>query len=244
MGLTPKLVVSEVADRTLSDVPLELPPNVVQVWKQLLAPAGTVETCLELLPTDERERAARYRLGGPRNDFIVTRGTLRFLIARYLRRAPQELTFTYTQFGKPLLKGQSDLCFNVSHTDGLALLAFVRRREIGVDVEKIRPETDVRQLASRFFSARERHDLEHLRGDELQAAFFRCWTRKEAYIKAKGSGLSIPLDEFDVSVNASESQVLLATGLDPTEASRWILRDVPVTPGYAAALAVSKDMEN
>ena len=96
-------------------------------------------------------------------------------------------------------------------------------------------------MAERFFSAYECHVLEHLSGDELHAAFFRCWTRKEAYIKAKGEGLSLPLHEFDVSIGPNEPQALLATRPDPLEAGHWILRDVPVPAGYAAALAVREN---
>ena len=129
--------------------------------------------------------------------------------------------------------------FNVSHTDGLALLAFVRTRDIGVDVEKIKAATDAKKLAERFFSDRERSFLESLSGEELHAAFFRCWTRKEAYVKARGEGLSLPLHQFDVSVAEDEPQALLATRPDPSEADRWVLRDLPTSPGYAAALAVA-----
>jgi 4'-phosphopantetheinyl transferase len=233
----------------------ELPPDVVNVCvRSLHVPASVERACYELLSAEERERAERYRVERPRKDFIVTRATLRSLAAAYLGTTPLELSFRYSKYGKPILDGAfdlrsldlglndlrvNDLRFNVSHTEGLALIAFVRTHEIGIDVERIRPEPDVRKLAERFFSLHERHALEKLSGDELQAAFFRCWTRKEAYVKARGEGLSLPLHQFDVSVAADESQALLATRPDPSEASRWILRDLPTRPGYAAALAVA-----
>ena len=232
----------------------ELPPGVVNVWvRSLDVPASVERACYELLSAEEHERAARYRVQRPRKDFIVTRATLRSLAAAYLGTTPLDLSFRYSKYGKPILDEPSDLRFldrrlkdlrfndlrfNVSHTEGLALIAFVRTHEIGIDVEKIRPQPDVGKLAERFFSLHERHSLERLSGDELQAAFFRCWTRKEAYVKARGEGLSLPLDQFDVSVAADESQALLATRPDPSEACRWILRDLPTSPGYAAALAV------
>jgi 4'-phosphopantetheinyl transferase len=233
----------------------ELPSDVVNVWARSLdVPASVEKACCELLSMEEHERAARYRVERPRKDFIVTRATLRSLAAAYLGTTPLQLSFRYSKYGKPILDGAfdlrsldlgfndlrfNDLRFNVSHTEGLALIAFVRTHEIGIDVERIRPQPDVRKLAERFFSLHERHSLERLSGDELQAAFFRCWTRKEAYVKARGEGLSLPLQQFDVSVAADESQALLATRPDPSEASRWILRDLPTGPGYEAALAVA-----
>jgi len=217
-----------------------LPFNVVHAWwRSLRAQATAVQACYELLSREERERASRYRVEGPRDDFVLTRGTLRSLLAGYLQRTPQELTFQPTEYGKPFIAGPCDLRFNVSHTDGLALLAFVRQREIGVDVERIRPEPDAQKLAERFFSVYERRALENLDGDDLQTAFFRCWSRKEAYIKARGEGLSLALDQFDVSIEANESRVLLATRPDPSEASRWVVRDVAARAQYAAAVAVA-----
>lgn len=220
-----------------SGVP-ELLPDGVDVWTCSLQTAPSVENaCYELLSPEERDRASRYRAGKPRTDFVLTRGNLRSLVARYLAVAPHHVAFGFSSHGKPFLHGPSDLRFNVSHTDGLALLAFVRTHEIGIDVEKITPEPDVRKLAERFFSIHERRALEPLAGEELRAAFFRCWTRKEAYVKARGEGLSVPLHEFDVSVAAGDNRALLATRPDPTEAQRWTLQDLRTAPGYAAALA-------
>lgn len=218
----------------------DLQPDVVNVWIRSLQVSSTIEsTCYEALTLEERERAARYRVGRPRNDFILTRGMLRSLLAHYAGITPQELSLRYSEYGKPIVDGTFDLRFNVSHTDGLALIAIVLAREIGIDVEKISAATDARQLAERFFSVRECHFLEYLSGEELQAAFFRCWTRKEAYVKARGEGLSLPLHQFDVSVAPNESRALLATRPDPSEAGRWILQDLPVSHGYVAALAVA-----
>jgi 4'-phosphopantetheinyl transferase len=219
----------------------DLPPDVVHVWiRPLQVPLAVELAHYELLSPEELQRAARFRTGSPRLDFILTRGTLRSLAGPYLGIEPQHVSFRYSEYGKPLLEGAFDLRFNVSHTDGLALVAFVRTRDIGVDVEKIKAATDARKLAERFFSDRECSFLENLSGEELHAAFFRCWTRKEAYLKARGEGLSLPLHQFDVSVAEDEPQALLATRPDPTEADRWLLRDLPASPAYAAALAVAE----
>ncbi len=210
------------------------------MWIRTLEVSPALErSCYELLSSEERERAARYRAGKPRDNFILTRGTLRSLVATCVGAKPQELSFRYSEYGKPLLDGSFDLRFNVSHTDGLALIALGKTREIGVDVEKITAAPDFKKLAARFFSARERDSLEQLSGEELPTAFFRCWTRKEAYVKARGEGLSLPLHQFDVSVAPSETQALLATRPDPAEASRWALQDLPVSNGYVAALATA-----
>jgi 4'-phosphopantetheinyl transferase len=122
-------------------------------------------------------------------------------------------------------------------------MAFVMRRTIGIDVENLVRGVDAQRLAERFFSERERQALRPLRGDELQAAFFRCWTRKEAYIKAKGDGLSLALHEFDVSIAEQDRDALLATRPDPTEAARWTVCDVPMGTGYVAAVAVAARTE-
>src|SRR5271157_1774044 len=232
--------VRDCCDLTEGVVP-GLGPDVVHVWMRRLQVAPALEADLyALLSPDEREQAARYRVERARRDFILTRGTLRSLIAGYLGKAPQGLVLKRTHYGKPFLDGPFDLRFNVSHTEGLALLAFVGKREIGIDVEKIRPQPDAAKLAERFFSTRERRDLAHLSGSDLQKAFFRCWSRKEAYIKARGDGLSLPLNQFDVSVAADASRVLLATRPDSSEAGRWVVRDVTTSPEYAAAVAVAE----
>lgn len=239
MGPSTQVEICEVREATLDVDSAELPPNAVHVWqRRLLMPASAVEACYQLLSAEEREKALRYRVERPRSDYILTRGTLRSLIAKYLGQPSQTLVFEYTKFGKPFLADPGDLRFNVSHTDGLALIAFARNREIGVDVEKLRLAPDARNLAERFFSSHERDHLNNLSGDELDAAFFRCWTRKEAYIKAQGEGLSLPLHQFDVSIEPNEMHALLATRPDPSEASRWCVCDVPLNQEYIAALAV------
>jgi 4'-phosphopantetheinyl transferase len=241
IGTRAKLDVSSVLDATRIEGRHELAPGVVHLWhRQLTAPLAEVNACYGLLSQEEKERAMRFRIDRPRTDFVLTRGTLRLLLAHYLNTSPQHVCFRYAAQGKPALVGESELYFNASHTEGLALMAFAHRRAIGVDVENLERKIEVGRLAERFFSEREKQALKQLRGDELQAAFFRCWTRKEAYIKAKGDGLSLPLDQFDVSITADDRDALLATRPDPAEATRWTIRDVAVGAGYAAAVAVAE----
>ena len=218
-----------------------IPAGVARIWHWPLdVSALEVADLKKVLSPDEMERAERYRFDQHRNEFILTRAVLRIVLASYTAQSPESLSFDYSAQGKPALKnGLPDLRFNVSHTEGLAVLALVREREIGVDAEKIRPQPDAQKLAKRFFSAREQLFLGKLSGDELQRAFFRCWTRKEAYIKAKGEGLSIPLHAFDVSLEEDQPAALVGTRPDPTEAGRWTLYDLSVGQGYAAALTVA-----
>jgi 4'-phosphopantetheinyl transferase len=217
-----------------------LPAGVVHLWKKSFhASPEEMERCFELLSREERTRAQRFLVEPPRRAFILTRGTLRLLLGKYLDRAPNDLSFRSTKFGKPFLNEGNELRFNVSHTDGVALLAFVSGPEVGVDVEKIRPVKDPQDLANRFFSVLERQKLNQLEHeDELHAAFFRCWTRKEAYIKGKGEGLSIPLYQFDVSIESGETQALIATRPEASEANRWLVRDICFDRSYAAAVAI------
>jgi 4'-phosphopantetheinyl transferase len=242
MGMASKtpVEISEVRDVTDIDGPGELREAVVHLWERHLDATSTeLSACHELLSTEEKERAQRFRVDRPRNVFVLTRGTLRRVLAHYLKREPEGIRFGYEAQGKPFLVGAGSLSFNVSHTDGLALIGIVRGRRIGVDVEKVNGDTEVRKLAERFFSGRERRDLTRLRGNALREAFFRVWTRKEAYIKATGEGLGLPLDQFDVSISAGDRDALRATRPDTLEAERWTISDVAIRSGYAAAVAVA-----
>lgn len=194
------------------------------------------------LTADECQRAERYIFEKDRTHFVVARGLLRVLLGRYLRQDPQHLRFTYGPHGKPALAtdtGGVALRFNVSHSHGLALYAITCGREVGVDVERIRPAVAQEKIAERFFSPREVTVLRALPTLLQAPAFFACWTRKEAYIKAKGDGLSLPLDQFDVSLAPGEPAALLHTTRDPQEAACWALQDLAPAPGYRAAVAVA-----
>jgi 4'-phosphopantetheinyl transferase len=147
----------------------------------------------------------------------------------------------YNAYGKPELAPDSNappLRFNLSHSHELALFGFAYGREIGIDIEYIRPTFAREQIAAQFFSPRENAALRLLAADQHALGFFNCWTRKEAYIKARGQGLSLPLDQFDVSLTPGEPAVLLQTRDIPQEAARWSLHALAPGPGYLAALAV------
>lgn len=218
----------------------------VHVWRASLEqPPGVAARLRLTLSEDERERAARFHFERDRVRFVIARAALRAVLGRYLDVPPGSLRFSYGAHGKPLLSpefvaesAEGGLEFNVSHSHTLALVAVARGRALGVDIERLRADAAERQIAERFFSAQEVAALCALPDAQQPRAFFDCWTRKEAYIKARGEGLSFPLDEFDVSLQPDAPAVLLGVRGDVREAARWSLRALDVEPGYAAALAV------
>ncbi len=205
----------------------------VHIWRIDLAKAGN----FELLSPDEKARAMRFRFATHRDRYISGRSFLRLTLARYVETAPERLDFEYTHFGKPFLK-DSKIRFNLSHSEDLGVLAITLGREIGVDVERIRQQKDILNVAERFFAAPERAALRSLPAPERAAGFYRCWTRKEAYIKARGDGLSLDLNSFVVSLLPQEPAALLAANDGPDEVSRWRMFTLDLHPKYAAALAV------
>jgi 4'-phosphopantetheinyl transferase len=224
------------------DGPLDLNRATVHVWQARLDQFAVRQgRMLELLSADERERAARFHFAKDRSHFIAARALLRTLLGRYLNFPPHQLSFIYGPYGKPALAGEREsraLRFNVSHSHGVALYAVARERDVGVDVEYVRRDMVSESIAERFFSAREVATLRALPAEIQPQAFFNCWTRKEAFIKARGEGLSFPLDRFEVSLDPKEPAALVSVRDDPREASRWSLQALPVEEGYAAALAV------
>jgi 4'-phosphopantetheinyl transferase len=224
------------------EAPLALSEDEVQLWRVDLEAVGADESrWQQVLSPDELTRASRFHFTRDRQRFVAPRALLRTILAGYLATNPDSLSFAYSKKDKPSLGpayAGSDVTFNLSHSGEVALLAFTRRRDIGVDVEQVRRDFDVEAIARRFFSEHEQKQLAALPNPERFEAFFRCWTRKEAYIKATGEGLSLPLHQFDVSLAAEDHDALLSTRPDSSEAALWSLREVPAGPGYVAALCV------
>lgn len=216
----------------------------VHVWCVELNGSARVERFLfELLSPDERDRAEGFYCQEHRNRYIMARGMLRTLLARYLEAEPDRLRFDYGPHGKPALadihhKGQDRLRFNMSHSHELALYAMVRNHEIGIDVERVREGSAIEKVAMRFFSPQEIATLRSLPSSQQTQGFFNCWTRKEAYIKALGEGLSHPLDGFDVSLAPGVPAELLGLRCKQQEGSGWCLHELSLGPNYAATVAV------
>ena len=196
-----------------------------------------------LLSIDEIQRANRYRFLKDRNQFVTSRGFLRLLAAAYLEQNPRAIQFLYSQKGKPELltvPAGLDLRFNVAHSGSVVLLAFAHGRRIGIDVEEVRNDFDTIEIAKRFFSSSEQAALASLPASQRHNSFFQCWTRKEAYIKATGDGLSLPLHQFDVTLTPHQPAQLIGTRPDPAEAEHWQMYDLDVAAGYPAALVVER----
>lgn len=199
-----------------------------------------LEPVYDVLSSAEHQRAERFRFERDRRCYVVGRGMLRLILGEHLSCDPACLRFAYGRYGKPGLAepGETNVHFNISHAHTLVAIAVAEGRRVGIDVEQVRALDDMDRLARRFFSIREYAALRALPPEERREAFFRCWTRKEAYVKARGDGLTLPLDRFDVSLRPGAPAALLGTRPDPAEATRWGLHDLGLMDGYQSALAV------
>ena len=222
--------------------PLSIGADEVHVWRASLRPPAHALARLEAhLSPDERARAARFRFEPHRTAFVAGRGAQREILARYTGLPPHALAYRASEHGKLSLDGAAaagGIHFNVSNAGDLALVAVTRGREIGVDLEQLKPMPDGMDIASRFFSAPENQVFAALPEEARDLAFFHCWTRKEAYIKAVGEGLSMPLDRFDVAFAPGEPARLLRTRGNEAEAARWTMAELHPGPGYVGAMVV------
>jgi 4'-phosphopantetheinyl transferase len=221
---------------------LTLAGGEVHIWRAFLdIPDEQLKRLLAALSEDEQKRAARFHFRKDRDHFVAARGALRDILSRYLLIDAGAIVFQYSDYGKPDLDQNvtdSELRFNVSHSHGMALIAVTNGFNVGVDIEFPREDLSDEQIARRFFSSSEVEALLALPRSLQNKAFFTCWTRKEAYIKGIGEGLSMPLDQFDVTLVPGEPARLLQTRPDPDEAARWTLSEILPGRGFIAALAV------
>lgn len=215
----------------------------VHVWcAELDLPRTTLDRYTHLLAPDEQERADRFKFERDRIRYIAGRGWLRILLGRYLDRDPRELRFSYSAYRKPALVDASDpssrreLKFNLSHCEGIAVYGIALDEEVGIDVERVRPVHDSAAIADRFFSPLERKALRRLPVSAWDEGFFRCWTRKEAYIKACGEGLSLPLTSFDVTVSGPAALLRSHAG-DP---AAWSLVHLLPADGFVGVVALRR----
>lgn len=226
-----------------SPTSLTLTRNEVHVWRIALEQAEAVRQRLRAaLSDDEHRRAAQFKFEKLQQRFVVARGALRDILRRYTGLAAAAMVFEYEAHGKPKLSeatNRDNLNFNLSHSEELALCAVSCSRAVGIDVEWVRRMDDAERIARRFFSPRESEIFCALPPAQQPNAFFNCWTRKEAFIKALGEGLSHPLDSFEVSFLEGEPAALLRTRPDPREAAQWTLRALHPAPNYTGALAAA-----
>ncbi|HEV2395658.1 MAG TPA: 4'-phosphopantetheinyl transferase superfamily protein [Candidatus Sulfotelmatobacter sp.] len=232
-------VVTLSVDSLLVPMPPELEVGEVHVWEFPLRISGSALAALEkCLSKDEQVRMRRFHAQRDGQRFAAAHGMLRSILAAYTGCPRSQLEFITSEFGKPRLAGSnSALRFNLSHSRERALLGVRRDREIGVDIEAIKQDVECEKLAKRFFSDREQETLLQMNGEAQIRAFFRCWTCKEAFLKAQAVGLSRSLESFDIDLQ-SERVRLAATRPDAGEAERWSIVEINAAPGYASAICV------
>lgn len=222
----------------------DLGADEAHVWRASLDQAAdTITNLAHLLSQDEYQKAMRYYRPVDRDRFIVGRGVLRKLISAYLALPPDQLRFTYNEYGKPSVSDDQNnraLNFNLSHSAELILYAVTRGRDVGIDIEHIREDFATLEIAEHCFSKDEVAALKSLSADQRTMGFFNCWSRKEAFIKAKGMGVSYPLDRFTVSLAPGEPPALLKVDDDKREVARWKMYELNPGAGYAAAMIVGE----
>jgi 4'-phosphopantetheinyl transferase len=216
----------------------QLSSREVQVWSVWLTGTdASLAYYRSTLSPQELSRADRFQFENLRRSYTRSRGSLRLLLAHYLGCPPNEIELTCRPKGKPILRDSSRIDFNASHSGEMALYAFTVGCEVGIDVEKLRKLDEPESIATRFFSTAEASELLSLAPEQRSPAFFRCWTRKEAYVKAIGDGLSIPLDRFQVTLLPGVPARFVQLASDMGTAADWTLDHLELAPGYLGALA-------
>lgn len=213
----------------------------VHLWRaDLRTPRTLLADYHQLLSVAERKRAERFYFERDRNAFITARAILRTLLGNYLQASPSSFSFTYNEYGKPLLDEAGDLSFNLSHSAHCGLFGFTRRAVIGVDVEQIQRDLDWTSVAKQVFAPAEREAIQQLPKDRQVPAFFRCWTSKEAFIKADGRGISLPLDQFEVEVDPNKPARIKAVHWQSAIREEWDIHSFAVMPDIPGAIVLTQ----
>lgn len=241
-SLNPGMVVATVSVVDLlgrRGTPPPLPAEAVHLWQVPLTPAQAgLADLLTLLSEAERTRAQQFHFERHRQRFVAGRAALRLVLSRYTGVPAVAVPLAVGAFGKPALaEPAAGLHFNLTHAEDLALLAVTTGRELGVDLERVRPLPDLEAVAEHFFSTAERAEVLAQPPAQRPPVFFTCWTRKEAYLKAIGTGLAEPLQHFDVTPLTGPPPEPLWVQPHHTPDRRWRVADLPAPAGYAAALA-------
>lgn len=224
---------------SFSNQQLFLKPHQVHVWSLNKSEhKNKLAAYWNILSKEEKESASKYRFTRDRDCSIIARGALRTLLGNYLKQSPERIKFQFGTHGKPSLNELSDIEFNVSHSTNAIVLAFVQHNSIGIDVEYIKRNIEVKKIAKHFFSKEEIMSLFSMDESYYKQAFYNCWTRKEAFIKALGSGLSFPLDQFVVSLDSTKEAALLDTKWDEKEKDNWVLKSFEPAQDYIGAVTV------
>ncbi len=224
---------------TLAQPDGQLPPREAHVWLAKLDLQDSVMKPLSaLLDSEEQQRAARFLVPSARKQFVISRAFLRIVLGKYLGSDPRAMRFRLTSHGKPELDGDRGIHFNLSHTESLAAIGMTRVGPIGIDVESTRRNVEALQLADRFFSKKEAEWVRSQPEPMRIPSFLACWTAKEAYVKAHGGGLSIPLDGFAIIPDFEKLQLRLEVFGKPAESERWTMWRLELPEEFRGALAV------
>ncbi|MBK8552594.1 MAG: 4'-phosphopantetheinyl transferase superfamily protein [Ignavibacteria bacterium] len=217
---------------------MTLQENEVHIYHHSIdTPSGGISNFEKLLSEDELKRANRFRFEKDRNHFITGRGLLRIILSRYLDVSPAGINFSYQEKGKPYLKNNS-LKFNLAHSGGKAVYALTMNNEVGVDLEVMKDLPDALDIASRFFSESEVQEFQSVSEENVKTAFYNCWTRKEAFIKAIGEGLSHPLSDFSVTLKPGDEPKFLWMKNRPDEIYEWSLINIDADDNFVSSLAM------
>lgn len=229
----------------ISETDLYLSGDDVHIWCATLNPPDScVEQIAQTLSADELKRAERFHFLEHRKQFITAHGLMRKLLANYLHIEASEIVFDYGANGKPFLSEKftkEKIRLNLSHSNGYALMAFAYDREIGVDIEYIRDFADIYMVAKQVFSTKDYDILQSFTEIERKKAFFKIWTRKEAYLKAKGEGFSSALTNIDISFYTNDNSTSIRLGGNSEAKGHWTVQDLKPLPGYAAAFVIEGD---
>lgn len=213
--------------------------GVVAIWSVWIGGIPDEQTARAVLSDDELARASRFVDDVHRNRYVAGRLTLRELLGRYLNLPPSDVCFRYSDYGKPDVPGET-LRFNVAHSDDVAVIGLTDQDRLGVDVERVRELGDIDGVARSVFSERELDVFQALHGSSKIQGFFNCWTRKEAFLKAVGEGVSHPLDVFDVTLRPGDQARLLQVKGSTARAAMWSLFDASPMAGWVGAVAVER----
>jgi 4'-phosphopantetheinyl transferase len=221
----------------------QLAAGEVHLWKLEPLTGLQPSSWLSLLDAEEQARASRFRFPHLTHSFVADHARQRLLLGHYTQTAPAAIRYQQNNYGKPSFASPetnvvTPVHFNLSHTEGMTLLAVCLDHELGVDVEALRPMDDWEEIAATHFSAAENAELRSFDAADRSHAFFRCWTRKEAFLKASGEGLSKPLDAFSISIARTSDPSFLACEWNPEETKRWILKSLSLGEGFTGALAL------
>lgn len=216
-----------------------LEPDHVHIWSVSKSNhIDRLQQYWEILNQEERLRAGKFRFSKDQNCFVIARGVLRILLGKYLSIDPVKIQFKRGHNGKPYVDYEINIQFNVSHSRNMIVLGFVLEHNIGVDIEYALREVEIIKIANLFFAKEEVTALMALEKDYHTQAFYNCWTRKEAFIKAEGSGLAFPLDQFVVSLDSKEEATLIDTKWDKKEKEKWVLDTLEPEENYIGAVSV------